>query len=61
MIVFSIGQKVKDLTGDFDIGEIIDIYENHNMGTESMTMLTVMFDDENNIFDRLPEEVKLVS
>lgn len=37
-------------------GRIIDVYENRYCGPEPVTMLTVDFGDDQ-IFDRLPEEV----
>lgn len=51
-----VGQRVRDLTGDFDTGSILDIYENRLGGAVPVTMLTVDFGDDQ-VFDRLPSEV----
>lgn len=51
-----VGQRVRDLTGDFSSGRILDIYENRMCGPVPVTMLMVDFGDDQ-VFDRLPSEV----
>jgi len=50
-----LGDSVKDLTGDFELGEIIDIYTNRH-GDHPVIMYTVDFGDDN-VFDRLFHEI----
>jgi len=51
-----IGDTVKDLTGDFDIGTIIDIYTNR-MDDVPVVVFVVVFGDDK-VFDRYAHEIK---
>lgn len=52
------GQIVTDMVDDLGEGRIIDVYNNQFCGADPVRMLTVDFGDDQ-IFDRLPSEVKL--